>query len=479
MGAGQALSSQPQTHAQVQAQAQVRAQAPTEGQTQRQPASAAAAAAAAAAPAMNPSSSFTFENFHLDPEDFQNFLLINPPLTEYSSHYYMNLSNSGTASNANANAHGVAASAGATGGHLGHGGHGGRSLGTNAITDSVPATNTPMRSLSGIPDSDQLLNQLSLKKQIPVSVAPLTEQLSSVAPTSQMTFPPFTGDDNDAIRNAAAGATLLPTNNTNTNTNTANATAASLSGISFPSNAHALASQSTQAAQQSAALFSNQYAFDADVRFDDQQLPLPTRRLSISNGQIGQISRMVHSQMYPSSTSNSSGTPNSNDSTAVSNHSSGSARQPQKAQQKALLDEEESIEVDTNGVPTRELLYNNEVIFNPNGPIPGTNAWKRAKILERNRIAASKCRAKKKNLQKKLQQDVDKLSEENSRLRDMMTEMKKRVERYCQKNNIDIAEVYASDSQLKKEQQEEEMLKKKKAQNTSELVDTFLKENVL
>ena len=422
---------------------------------------------------MNPSSSFTFENFHLDPEDFQNFLLINPPLTEYSSHYYMNLSNNGAANNSSANASGTAF--GVTGGY---GGHGRGSLGPNTITDSVSATNTPMRSLSGIPDSDQLLNQLSSKKQMPASVAPLTEQLSRVPPTSQMNFPPFADNDDDAIRNVAAGATLLPANNANTTTNVTNATAASVSGISFPSNTQALTGQPTQAAQQSAALFSNQYAFDADARFDDQQLPLPTRRLSISNGQIGQISRMVHSQMYPSSTSNSSGTPNSNESTAVSNPSSVTASQQQKTQQKASLNEE-SIEVDTNGFPTRELLYNNEVIFNPNGPIPGTNAWKRAKILERNRIAASKCRAKKKNLQKKLQQDVDKLSEENNLLRDMMSEMKSRVERYCQKNNVDITEFYASDIQLKKEQEEEEILKKKKAQSTSELLDMFLTENVL
>ena len=44
---------------------------------------------------------------------------------------------------------------------------------------------------------------------------------------------------------------------------------------------------------------------------------------------------------------------------------------------------------------------------------PGTEAWKRARLLERNRIAASKCRQRKKIAQLQLQKDFDNLSKEN------------------------------------------------------------------
>lgn len=61
---------------------------------------------------------------------------------------------------------------------------------------------------------------------------------------------------------------------------------------------------------------------------------------------------------------------------------------------------------DAAGVPppNHQLIYNNEVIYNPNnGPIPGTAAWKKKRLLERNRIAASKCRQRKKQAQQELQ----------------------------------------------------------------------------
>lgn len=67
---------------------------------------------------------------------------------------------------------------------------------------------------------------------------------------------------------------------------------------------------------------------------------------------------------------------------------------------------------DAAGVPppNHQLLYNDEVIFNPNnGPIPGTAAWKKERLLERNRIAASKCRQRKKQAQLELQNNVSKI----------------------------------------------------------------------
>lgn len=71
--------------------------------------------------------------------------------------------------------------------------------------------------------------------------------------------------------------------------------------------------------------------------------------------------------------------------------------------------------------PNHQLIYNNEVIFNPNnGPIPGTAAWKRDRLLERNRIAASKCRKRKKQAQQQLSEDLNDLKIENSHLREKL-----------------------------------------------------------
>ncbi|OUT20333.1 hypothetical protein CAS74_004580 [Pichia kudriavzevii] len=216
-----------------------------------------------------------------------------------------------------------------------------------------------------------------------------------------------------------------------------------------------VASQNLQQPMQS---MQQQYSNLAS-QFDlvDQNMPLPTRRLSISNGQIGQISMMVHSQLQPEQISLQQ-TPT----------------QPQEQQQhqtyNSVVKQEmvtpstsitttpvamnnvpagAPIEVDKNGIPTRELIYENQVIFNPNGPIPGTNAWKRAKILERNRIAASKCRAKKKNLQKKLEEDVSRLNEEKASLLKMLEILKGRVLRYCNKNGVDPEYVMGSDELIK------------------------------
>lgn len=63
--------------------------------------------------------------------------------------------------------------------------------------------------------------------------------------------------------------------------------------------------------------------------------------------------------------------------------------------------------------PNHLLIYNNEVIYNPNdGPIPGTAAWKKERLLERNRVAASKCRQRKKQAQQQLQDNMAKYESE-------------------------------------------------------------------
>lgn len=60
---------------------------------------------------------------------------------------------------------------------------------------------------------------------------------------------------------------------------------------------------------------------------------------------------------------------------------------------------------------------------NATGFEDGAKAWKRARLLERNRIAASKCRQRKKMSQLQLQKEFDQISKEN-------TMMKKKIEHY-------------------------------------------------
>ena len=74
--------------------------------------------------------------------------------------------------------------------------------------------------------------------------------------------------------------------------------------------------------------------------------------------------------------------------------------------------------------PNHLLIYNNEVIFNPNnGPIPGTAAWKKERLLERNRVAASKCRQRKKQAQQQLYENVTKFEKK-------ITEQQARLDKY-------------------------------------------------
>ncbi|CUM54643.1 unnamed protein product [Debaryomyces tyrocola] len=71
--------------------------------------------------------------------------------------------------------------------------------------------------------------------------------------------------------------------------------------------------------------------------------------------------------------------------------------------------------------PNHQLIYNNEVIYNPNnGPIPGTAAWKKERLLERNRLAASKCRQRKKHAQQQLQNNVSKYQKDVDLLKDKL-----------------------------------------------------------
>lgn len=135
------------------------------------------------------------------------------------------------------------------------------------------------------------------------------------------------------------------------------------------------------------------------------------RRVSISNGQIGQILELLHANYTQPATPVE----------VPVEFKSGIKKE----------DDAEGLQVNNNGVPQHQLFYGNEMIFNPHGgPIRGTAAWKRARLLERNRVAASKCRQRKKTAQELLERNADILLEENSRLQTRVTRLQGIVDKY-------------------------------------------------
>lgn len=93
--------------------------------------------------------------------------------------------------------------------------------------------------------------------------------------------------------------------------------------------------------------------------------------------------------------------------------------------------------------PDHQLIYNNEVIYNPhNGPVPGTAAWKKDRLLERNRIAASKCRKRKKQAQQQLVDDLNDLKSENKLLQEKLNNYENLLdvfkEFYTKSSNMEV-----------------------------------------
>jgi hypothetical protein len=426
-------------------------------------------------------SGFTYENFHLDPQDFQNFLLINPPLTEYSSHYYMNMSKP---QQQNVQQQ-----------HLEQHQHQLEQQQSQAQSQAQAPMSIPAHSHShshSHPQQTQTNNYgaqsdpVELIEQLitPAGMEPtLMQPPSYTAPPQRASFavsgtvlPEFqftgsgsgTGTGTGGINRHAQGHLQEHSRNIQGQNHHVQAQSQSHPQMSFQHPQQQLPPQSTMTFE--------------DIHFEDP--PLPTRRLSISNGQIGQISMMVHS-LYNHGHNHGHGNNYESAATTATNSNSVMSGSPgdmsggvmvsRTGQPTIQLDNgttdltengdvsvnvpvhvtnqgninvgvDSQIEVDNNGVPRRPLIYNNEVIFNPNGPIPGTNAWKRAKILERNRIAASKCRAKKKNMQKKLEEDVAVLQEENDKLKSMMKDLRGRIVRYCEKTGVGLDVILAAEN---------------------------------
>ncbi|QLL32290.1 hypothetical protein HG536_0C04590 [Torulaspora globosa] len=85
--------------------------------------------------------------------------------------------------------------------------------------------------------------------------------------------------------------------------------------------------------------------------------------------------------------------------------------------------------------------------YRPQEPIPGTNAWKRARLLERNRIAASKCRQRKKVAQLQLQKDYDILIKENKVIKKKLDYYEKLVSKFKKFSETHLKKCSGSDSQ--------------------------------
>lgn len=85
--------------------------------------------------------------------------------------------------------------------------------------------------------------------------------------------------------------------------------------------------------------------------------------------------------------------------------------------------------------------------YRPQEPIPGTNAWKRARLLERNRIAASKCRQRKKVAQLQLQKDYDILTKENKVMKKKLDYYEKLVSKFKKFSETHLKKCSGSDNQ--------------------------------
>lgn len=166
----------------------------------------------------------------------------------------------------------------------------------------------------------------------------------------------------------------------------------------------------------------------SEYAYQQQPDMVPKRRLSISNGQIGQIQMMVNDYYAPSVSispaqqAGAGGSSDGNDlldplpvlaaghggrsnTVAPHSHSHSHSNSNSNSNSQSTV----PIQVDSNGVPTRPLIFQNQVIFDPNNPIPGTTAWKKQRVLERNRIAASKCRLKKRERERKEKDELERL----------------------------------------------------------------------
>ncbi|GME78157.1 unnamed protein product [Ambrosiozyma monospora] len=427
------------------------------------------------------SSNLTLENFHIEPQDFQNFLMTNPPLVEYPAHYMFTpggfadpqqLGSAGTPSQST---------------YQQQGSYGFSQ--TNPMDLATPSTGSISSNQQQQQQQQSQSQQSQSQPQQQFNSAPGAGYGAYVASNQNQYYQQQQAQQQQQFQQhmlqqqhqqqqqqQQAQAQQMAA---------ANAAVNSFAQPTPPQDPFFVAPDGQQQQQNANVLTGNeivlteQYTQEGpnsvpnDVQMTSPFPPPPRRRFSISNGQIGQISMMVHKGHYEDDEDLDEQQQQQLEQQQFDQQSQqqqqpqqqqlgppvqmGYQQPPPHSQQMPMggkpsgLMSNQDIKIDeSTGVPKHPLLYNNEVIFNPNGgPIPGTSAWKRQKILERNRIAASKCRQKKKVLQEKLQHDVGKLSKENDVLAEknaflerMLLAVKRSVRLYSEQSGVSLEEIF-------------------------------------
>ncbi|KAK6461995.1 hypothetical protein DFJ63DRAFT_207106 [Scheffersomyces coipomensis] len=347
--------------------------------------------------------------------------------------------------------------------------------------------NTNHSSMDNQLDSNKMTNQYT------------TDGQNLLLVNSSNVLSPTDTSNNNMIPSNSNGQMSSHNSSNTLTTNTAQTSVSS-------SNIQQLASQSEPATHPSsnttASLFPFHNAFDINAYpvtnppIFDSTVVLPyysnegvprRRRISISNGQIGQI--ISHEAFFDNENPNNPLFDDDEFTFNQQHHNQHQTQddshilnqqfqqhlqfQPQQQPQQTLLahtdastlpivpvKQEEikaSVPVDplanAAGVPppNHQLIYNNEVIFSTNnGPIPGTAAWKKERLLERNRIAASKCRQRKKQAHIQLQDNVGKMERQLVERQIKINSYEKLVKRYNDALKAYFAKGGSELSELKK-----------------------------
>ncbi|QOU18240.1 hypothetical protein BRETT_005302 [Brettanomyces bruxellensis] len=446
----------------------------------------------------------SLQNFHLDPQDFQNFLMINPPIVEYSPYYYM-MSMNGNSAESAANVANAAASVAQQSHQLNQQGQHNR-IGQHGKLNRQLSQGGQLNQMNQLNQGQLNQGQVNPSQVNPSQMNPsqMDQRQMNQSQFSRNQVNANQMNQNQMNQNQINQNQINQTSQSQPNqpstpmdqvygfqsTNTDNGYQVVYPGQQMNANdsypklqqpqprtmprsalfnhRQSLALERPQSAllgSQSGMMGPNRLGVEPPGPTDADgpavaYPPAPRRRLSISNGQIGQISMIVHRSEAQGEQTRAS------DENLVSDEDLGKSRRSdlmphvQNSQgtsvpvahvsasggmERPRVPNRSEIEVDKDGVPKRQLIYNNEVIFNPNaGPIPGTAAWKRQRILERNRIAASRCRQKKKNLQKRLQQDVKSLKRKKQYLEIVVLGLKQKIRDYMKESGIGLDEILGS-----------------------------------
>lgn len=304
-----------------------------------------------------------------------------------------------------------------------------------------------------IPFPDDLLGHVGPIAGNDVGGLPIAELSDRAAPG------PSRAGFNAAVQGGASGAQFNSVNVAEGNAHFINSRVANPNYAMFPSymQAHSLMDPSIQEAlspffqpfgvDASHLPMTNPPIFQSSLAADS--LNPRRRRISISNGQIGQLGEdednvesIYYSQPPPMPPQRLSQTIKMEPSNEALRLNSGNADFATRANFQDLQNESkvmDNVIVDPVGNGTAMTKQNSETSsINSNNSmrsterqtLPGTAAWKKARLLERNRIAASKCRQRKKVAQEQLQKDVVILRNSNKIMKTKLDYYQKLVSKF-------------------------------------------------